>query len=218
MSAVRWEAIAGLEIRPYDADDRLIEATAEDRQPRHRIHRPEGVQVVLGRGSKPDRELNIDTCQKDGVQVFRRHGGGCSVVLDPGNLVVSVALPEQGFGENPKHFARITDWLIDGLAQAGIPHVKQRGISDLALDDHKIGGACIYRTRDLLFYTTTLLVDPDTALMERYLAHPPREPDYRHGRNHTDFVTALTKAIPTITGTEELLAKLSTTLNSDSLP
>jgi len=33
-----------------------------------------------------------------------------------------------------------------------------------------------------------LLLDADLMLMDRYLKHPPREPAYRQGRSHLDFV------------------------------
>lgn len=209
MSRAAVETIAGLSIGAYDLDDPLIEATAADLRSRHRIYRPDGVRVVLGRGSRPEKELNIEACLEDQVTVLRRHGGGCSVVLDPGNVIVSAVLPVTGFAGNPGHFARLTRWLTDGLEQAGVSGVRQRGISDLALGERKIGGACIYRSRELLFYSVTLLVEPDTGLMERYLAHPPREPDYRRGRPHETFVSSLAAEFPGVVGTEKLLETLS---------
>lgn len=214
MSPADGSLDAGLSIGTYDLDDPLIEATAADGQPRHRVYRPQGVQVVLGRGSRPENELNIKACLEDRVDVLRRHGGGCSVVLDPGNLVVSAALPAEDFGRNPEHFERLTCWLSDGLEQVGISGVRQRGISDLALGERKVGGACIYRRRGLLFYSATLLVKPDTGLMERYLAHPPREPDYRRGRSHSMFVTSLVEAFPGVGGTEKVLTALGRDLMS----
>jgi lipoate-protein ligase A len=75
-----------------------------------------------------------------------------------------------------------------------VADVTQRGVSDLALGDRKLGGSCLRRERGLAHYTTTLLVDPDLALLDRYLQHPPREPDYRAGRTHRDFVTTLRDA------------------------
>lgn len=208
MSLAVVESIAGLSIGAYDLDDPLIESTASDRRPRHRLYRPDGIQVVLGRGSRPEKELNIAACREDRVAVLRRRGGGCSVVLDPGNVIVSVVLPVTGFAGNPGHFARLTRWLTGALERAGIDGVRQRGISDLALGERKIGGACIYRSRDVLFYSVTLLVRPETALFERYLAHPPREPDYRRGRPHAEFVTSLAEEFPGIGGAAELMEML----------
>ena len=66
--------------------------------------------------------------------------------------------------------------------------MRQRGISDLALGDRKVGGSAIYREKGLLYYSTTLLIEPDVEGMERWLAHPPREPEYRAGRGHGEFV------------------------------
>jgi lipoate---protein ligase len=123
--------------------------------------------------------------------VFRRRGGGCAVLLDPGNLIVSVALPMPGIGGSKAAFARLSAWLIEALAAAGAPGVEQRGISDLVLGDRKVGGSAIYREQGLLYYSSTLLVDPDIAGMERWLAHPPREPEYRRGRSHGSFLHAL---------------------------
>ncbi len=156
-----------------------------------RVYRYPETAAVLGRGGRPDVELDLDALAADGIPVLRRRGGGCAVVLDPGNLVVTVTLPLPGVGRVTSSFDAISRWLIAALDACDVPGVERKGVSDLVLDDRKIGGSCIYRTKGLLHYATTLLVDPDLDLMERYLAHPPREPEYRHGRRHGDFVTTL---------------------------
>jgi lipoate-protein ligase A len=113
------------------------------------------------------------------------------VVLDPGNLVISVTLPLPGLTGISRAYDDLTDWLIAGLEEVGVSGVKRAGTSDLALDDRKVGGSCIYRIPGLLYYTTTLLITPDLDLVERWLRHPPREPDYRRGRPHREFMTGL---------------------------
>ncbi len=45
--------------------------------------------------------------------------------------------------------------------------------------------------RDHLLYHGTLLYDFPLPAISRYLAQPPREPDYRQGRPHEAFVTNL---------------------------
>ena len=52
------------------------------------------------------------------------------------------------------------------------------------------GHACTVWTE-----TDTAGQPPDVTLMERYLRHPPREPDYRRRRSHTAFVEALSPGI-----------------------
>ncbi|MFH2002181.1 MAG: hypothetical protein ABIK28_21085 [Planctomycetota bacterium] len=180
-----------LRILPYEYDDELIDATLTDRMPRVRVDRPRRTSVVLGRGSKPEDELDVEACLQDGVPVLKRRGGGCSVVLDTGNLIVSVILPMKGTLNAGKLFDPLSGWLIRGLQQIGIKGVYSDGISDLVLEDRKIGGACIYRSKEILYYSTTLLVHPAMDKVTRYLRHPPREPEYRKGRSHALFMGSL---------------------------
>ncbi len=179
----------------FDHDDDLIERTRSDFLPRVRVYEWQGTAVVIGRGGRPELELNQQVLQEDlesgVVSYFKRRGGGCSVVLDPGNLVVSVVLPVPGIGHITSSFTAISNWLIEALKQQKIPLVSQEGVSDLVLKKKKIGGSCVYRTRDMLYYTTTLLVDPNLEVVDRYLCHPPREPEYRQGRNHKAFMGSL---------------------------
>jgi lipoate-protein ligase A len=182
-------------IAPYDLDDDLIAATLVDGQARVRVKRYQGKAVVLGRGGSPEAELHRDAIIDDGVPVLRRHGGGCAVFLDPGNVIVSVVWPLPGLGGIKNAFDEISSGLIATLADAGLPGVTQEGVSDLVLNGRKIGGSCIYRSRDLLYYSTTLLIDPELQLVERYLKQPPREPEYRRRRSHTEFMGSISNSL-----------------------
>ncbi len=177
---------------PYDLDDELIARTRADGQPRVRVYRFDQVAVVIGRGGHQDLELHTGNIAADGIPLYKRPGGGCSVVLDPGNLIVSLALPLPGIGLIRTAFAAISEWVIAGLAECGVSGVEQHGVSDLVLNGRKIGGSCVYRTRGLLYYSTTLLCDQNVPLVGRYLQHPPREPEYRQGRPHDQFMGSLT--------------------------
>lgn len=176
---------------PYDRDDVLIRTVRDGAGAQLALRRVPSTVVVLGRASKLELELHHDRCLADGVPVLRRRGGGCAVVLDPGNLVVSLVLTVPGFGQVDRLWRGLTSWLVAGLEDAGIPGVYRDGICDLVLGDRKVGGAAMYRARDLVYYSTTLLLAPRVDLMERYLPHPPREPAYRRGRSHSEFVGAI---------------------------
>jgi len=179
---------------PWTRDEDLIAASARAACPCVRVSPCETVEVIIGRGGRAELELDLDAIGGDGVPVYRRRGGGCAVVLDPGNLIVSVAAPMAGVGGVTSAFRAFTEWLTEGLASAGAPGVTGDGVSDLVLDDRKVGGSCIYRTRGLVYYSTTLLAEPDLELVARYLPHPPREPVYRCGRDHRAFMGRLPAA------------------------
>jgi len=184
-----------LQIGEWDRDENLIAAVGAGAEPRLRVEQHPDTVIVLGRGSRPEAELNLEQVIADSAIVERRRGGGCAVVLDPGNLVVSVVLPLPGITRIRESHDQLTDWLITGLENAGVPDVQRAGSSDLALGNRKLGGSCIWRRPGLLYYSTTLLVAPDLDLVERWLVHPPREPDYRAGRPHRAFMTSLSEAI-----------------------
>lgn len=180
-----------LHVAPYGRDDGLLEEAAVRDVIAVRVYVPADISVVLGHGSRAEIELRVESCLADGVPILRRSGGGCAVVLDPGNVVVAAAMRADGAIRVRERFAAFSGWLLDGLASLGLGGLRREGASDIASGDRKVGGACLYRSRDLWLYGATLLVDPRVDLMDRYLAHPPREPEWRRGRSHADFVGRL---------------------------
>ena len=203
-----------LPTRPWDRDDDLLARTRADGTARVRVYRYDEVAVVIGRGGHQDRELRGDNIARDGVPLYQRPGGGCAVVLDPGNLIVSLALPLPGIGHIRTAFDAVTAWMIDGLAAAGVADVVQRGVSDLVIAERKIGGSCVYRTRGLLYYSTTVLIDQNMPLVGRYLLHPPREPEYRRGRPHDAFMGSL-KSLCGVNLDSDFPARLNSILAND---
>lgn len=122
------------------------------------------------------------------------------MVLAPGVVTASL-LTAQAPGEifPEPHFRRHCGAVAAALVRAGFPEVRIRGVSDLAVGEHKIAGSALRLWRDRSLFQLSLLVDVDLELMERYLAQPSREPAYRMGRRHRDFVTTLNLAGVAIT-------------------
>jgi lipoate-protein ligase A len=71
-----------------------------------------------------------------------------------------------------------------------------RGHGDLVMVgadgvERKVLGASLRQTSKLVFYLGVFLVADAVEVMERYLAPPSRQPDYRSGRGHSAFCTHL---------------------------
>ena len=151
--------------------------------------------VVLGSSSHVSAEVDLAACDAAGVVVVRRPSGGLTVAVGPGCLMWSVVAtwPEPAPAIDALH-AAFLDPLAAALGAAGRAVVR-RGSSDLALDVagclRKVSGNALRVRRQAVLYHGTLLDDFDLALVSRVLRHPPREPEYRGGRDHGSFLANL---------------------------
>jgi lipoate-protein ligase A len=57
--------------------------------------------------------------------------------------------------------------------------------------ERKVSGNALRVRRGAVLYHGTLLDEFDLDLVSRLLRHPPREPDYRAGRDHASFLANL---------------------------
>jgi lipoate-protein ligase A len=172
-------------------NDDLLEEHERAGKPVFRLYEPEAAVVVLGAGRQAEEDVLLDRTEADGVPILRRRGGGGTVVLSPGQAVLALVSEVASPFHNREYFHRINDWFREALAGLGVAGIEHRGISDLAIRERKILGTSLYRRRQVLFYQASLLVSPDLALFDRYLAFPSRVPEYRRGRPHGEFCTTL---------------------------
>ena len=150
-------------------------------------------EVVLGRSMLLDEDVYENNCIKDNISIYRRMGGGGTVVLSKGTLVISVG----GISSISFHFREqmnaINSTIIKSLKHFGVENVNINGISDITIGNKKILGSSFYNKQNTILYQGSLLYNPDFNLFERYLKQPKKTPDYRQNRNHRDFLTSITK-------------------------
>ncbi len=127
----------------------------------------------------------------DGITVVKRPSGGETVILTPNTLVIAISFTTETLKNPKEYFHKINDSIIAVLAQQGIQNLLQKGISDIAIGEKKILGSSIYRRPNRVFYHAVLNVAEDIANIAKYIRHPAKEPDYRKGRPHSEFVTSI---------------------------
>jgi len=176
-----------LEFLPYPEEIRETPLGQRSLQ----IIRPQRAQVVMGAGGRPEREVFAEALLAEGIPLYRRKGGGGTVLLGPETLVVTIHAGVAHPFHNLAYFRALNDALIDLFRQWKPLDFRQRGISDIAVDDRKLVGSSIFRRRQYLLYQASILVDLDLARMRRLLREPPRQPDYRLNREHGSFLTCL---------------------------
>jgi lipoate-protein ligase A len=147
--------------------------------------------VVLGYGNRAAQEVRLDACRAADVPVLRRCSGGGTVLQGPGCLNYSLALP---IADDPQlESISAANRFIMARNQAALEEVLGKpvtveGFTDLVVAGRKFSGNAQRRKRRSLLFHGTFLVSLDLTLVERLLLIPPRQPDYRRGRGHREFI------------------------------
>ena len=176
-------------------DEALLEEAEAGGEPVDalRLWEPVEFGVVIGRSSRIADEVDIAVCERRGIPVGRRCSGGASIVTGPGCLMYGVILsyqrhPECRMIEHAHQF--VLGKVLAAIRQI-VPAAQMDGTSDLTLADQKISGNSLRCKRSHLLYHGTILYGFPLSVVGKLLKIPPRQPEYRRGRMHGQFVTNL---------------------------
>jgi lipoate-protein ligase A len=171
----------------------LIEADAGRAQPLIRLWYPQEYAVVMGASCRIADDVFLESCRADGVAVFRRSSGGGTVVVGPGVLCVTVFLPENaapGLSRVDLAHDHVLERIAAAIRTAGVS-AGVLGRGDLSLDGRKFGGSAQRRLKTWFMVHCSILYDFPIERIARYLKIPRRQPEYRAGRSHQDFLVNL---------------------------
>lgn len=159
-----------------------------------RFWEPRDYFIVLGYANKAHSEANLEACRKANLPVLRRCSGGGAVVQGPGCLNYSLCLRISETG--PLHGITGANCFImnrqrEALQDAGCRQIDVQGVTDLTIEGLKFSGNAQRRKREFLLFHGTFLLDFNLDLIERLLPMPSKQPDYRNGRQHREFLTNL---------------------------
>ncbi len=156
--------------------------------------------VVAGRSSRLAEEVEREYCRRHGIAVLRRTSGGAAVVGGPGCLMFSLVLSLENrpaWRSVDSVHRHVLETIAAALGQR-ICGVRRAGISDLVVDGRKFSGNSLRVRRHCLLYHGTILYAFPLHLIAACLKQPPREPSYRRGRPHEEFLANLPLDGPTI--------------------
>jgi len=184
------------------ADEALLDwceagASSEPGTEYLRFWMPDRPFVVVGYGQQVEREVDLAACQRLGIPVLRRCSGGGTVLQAPGCLNYTLVLRIDPAG--PTRSVTTTNRFVlqrhaTALARAldlEPRAIRIQGDTDLTLDGRKFSGNAQRRHRRYLLFHGTFLLHLPLDLMTAVLKMPSRQPAYRQGRSHADFLTTL---------------------------
>ncbi len=165
-----------------------------------RIWEVDQYSVVLGSSNQVAANINLAACKRDQIPVLRRCTGGGTVLLGPGCFIYSLFLritADQHLAGIEATTQEILNRIRDALNLIK-PELKVelQGISDLTIQGRKFSGNSQRWLTTTLLHHGTILYDFDLDRIPRYLISPEREPEYRSGRDHLDFVMNYPASLP----------------------
>lgn len=169
----------------------LAEVDQAPSQPVIRTWRPDRYAVILGRSNRAETEADVERCRALQIPILRRSSGGGTVLIGPGCLAYSVILPIDDSLRTAGVVGvtrAVMQRFADHLAQR-VPDVVVRGTSDLVVNDRKFSGNSQRWLKHALLHHGTVLHHFDLNRIPEFLRPPSREPEYRAGRPHLDFIT-----------------------------
>lgn len=147
--------------------------------------------VVLGHSRRLHADVKVAACERDRIPILRRISGGGTVVQGPGCFNYSLLLKadERRLKNIKDTFQFVLERHGRVVAELCGVHARCDGISDLTTNALKFSGNAQYRKSRSVLVHGTFLFDFDLRLLETYLNVPDKQPAYRQGRAHLNFVT-----------------------------
>ena len=120
--------------------------------------------VVIGRNQNCWKECHVTELEETGGHLARRLSGGGAVYHGLGNLNFTFLVPCEDFD-----VGRQTEVILEAVRSFGID-AERTGRNDLTVDGRKFSGNAYYRTDRACYHHGTLLLQDDSAEMEKYLS------------------------------------------------
>ncbi len=148
--------------------------------------------AVLGYSCRFKLEVSVKDCGANNIPILRRPSGGGTVLQGPGCLNFCLIGSFKHFPELA-YINRTNDFVMNknqrALAAILGDGVEIQGVSDLTYKERKFSGNAQRRKKDYVMFHGTFLYQFDLSKISEYLPIPPKVPDYRDNRPHSDFLT-----------------------------
>lgn len=158
--------------------------------------------AIVGRYQNLTDAVNLEVCRRLGFEWNRRHTGGGTVLMGPGQVAIALALPEtekSSVAAIRKHFVWFSKLLASALAEFGIT-ADLMGKNDLSIDGRKVAGLAISQDIEgCAFLHCSLLLDFDVGVMVELLNLATRDLDDRGQSCFAQRMTTVREHNPSVT-------------------
>lgn len=132
--------------------------------------------VIFGRNQVLEAEVNVEYCEQNGIQYYRRKSGGGCVYADKGNVMLSYITSKMMAKDA---FDAFLDKLAAALKKLGLPAVRTEH-NDVLIGGRKVSGNALFQKECASIVHGTLLYDEDIGVMQSAIT-PPKQKLDKHG-------------------------------------
>lgn len=145
--------------------------------------------IVMGISGSVEKMINQKQLEESPIPVIRRFSGGGTVIVDHDTIFSTFIFNRKSVDVSccPRNILHWTAQIYSPFLEHCNFQIRE---NDYALGDRKFGGNAQYMSKNRWLHHTSLLWDYDPEKMN-YLLFPPKVPDYRGSRAHTDFLCKL---------------------------
>jgi lipoate-protein ligase A len=174
-------------------DEALGESVASGAPPTIRFYRWDPSAVSIGYFQSLLEEVDVDECERLGVDIVRRRTGGGAVYHDfDGEITYSLVAPQELYGTDILDSYRvICGHVIESLETLGLP-AEFSPVNDVLVNGKKISGNAQTRRGGVLLQHGTLLFRVDPDIMFRLLRVGEEKLKDKYVRSVKDRVTSVT--------------------------
>ena len=148
--------------------------------------------VIIGRNQLLEKEINVDYCHDNGVEIFRRKSGGGAVLADMNNIMFSYVTSSDDVCST---FSEYTSMVATALRNLGLD-ASDNSRNDILIGDRKVSGNAYYHLPGRSKEHGTMLYDYDPVLMSNTL-RPSKTKLASHGVQSTrSRVTTIKEHLP----------------------
>ncbi|MGM9862211.1 MAG: lipoate--protein ligase [Muribaculaceae bacterium] len=113
--------------------------------------------VICGRNQEIDKEVDLQYCRRENIDVCRRKSGGGCVFADMNNIMFSYITPSTDVETT---FAHYTSMVVEMLRSLGYD-AESTGRNDVAIKGRKVAGNAFYHVPGRSIVHGTMLYDTD---------------------------------------------------------
>ncbi len=169
--------------------------------------------VIIGRNQQLSKEVNVDYCQANGVEIVRRKSGGGAVLADMNNIMFSYITSSD---DVCRTFSKYTSMVAASLCKLGL-NATDNSRNDILIDGRKVSGNSYYHIPGRSIVHGTMLYDYDPILMSNTL-NPSQKKLESHGVKSTrSRVTTIKENLPDLSLTDFLTHILKTVPDSGNI-